>query len=279
MTDERAELEKVLQKMAERCRDVPGLTRVGRFDPRKRLKKIEEHLQLREYEAAIALVEELRQEQIPLPYKIKELVEKGMQLFDEGRAELAKSAIGWIKSKGRRRQKREFFDCMESCIVDFLHLKAEILLADLEISDDPADRLCEAGDVYLQFLDCQREELEKIEADFLVARHDAVVDAMLQIVKKNKNKKLALTDYESEEDWLMLKPEFKASGITLAMEREMIEKARETLLAHGVQLEIKMLNTSAYLRWLAANHLKNTAANRARFIVTPESNALAGGAS
>jgi hypothetical protein len=81
---------------------------------------------------------------------------------------------------------------------------------------------------------------------------------------------IVLAKYETQLDYETLRPEDQPARVE--DHSEMIEHIATAIATHchmqGIRVLTPIVHASTYLRWLAANHLTNTAANRAAFIST-----------
>ena len=93
-----------------------------------------------------------------------------------------------------------------------------------------------------------------IAEDFL----DAVITAFEEAGAPNL---VRLTRYETQHDYEVLRPEDQPAK--KSDHDTMIEYISAELHTEGIPVEVVVLDAAAYLRWLAAENLKNTTENRA----------------
>jgi len=91
---------------------------------------------------------------------------------------------------------------------------------------------------------------------------DAFIDAVLTAFDEAGAPNLVrLTRYETQHDYELLRPEDQPAQ--KSDHDDMIEYIAEELHFEGVPVQVVVLDAAAYLRWLAAENLKNTPENRA----------------
>ena len=99
-------------------------------------------------------------------------------------------------------------------------------------------------------------------SEIWMPRAEAFLDAVLTAFEEAGTPNVVrLTVYESQHDYEILRPEDQPA---LKSDHDaMIEFIAGELHMEGVPVEAVVLDASAYLRWLAAENLKNTPENRA----------------
>ena len=121
----------------------------------------------------------------------------------------------------------------------------------------------------LQIIDQMDDELDLVQKDYGdQLRLDGLIESYIDLMEES-GRGLVLTDYETEHDFLTLKPEFQdeKTGISFKQWQDQQNEAIAFLRDLDYPIESKVIDTAKYLHWLADNSLKNTGENRAAFII------------
>jgi hypothetical protein len=131
-----------------------------------------------------------------------------------------------------------------------------------------ADKCFECADAIDNLQAAKEEEWIRKREEAIIQAH-AVVIAEPVLHGMCPGTTVILTDFESEDDYKLLKTEDAEQGWNLNMHREVVRRAIELIeeRSHGrIKGKSSVINTSDYFRWLAKTKKQNTSQARAAFV-------------